>query len=199
MNALVAGQAAPAFSLLDVTGRLIHLHDYRGGLLLLSFYRYASCPLCNLRVHELLGHYPRWHAAGLEMLAVFESPVAHIPRYLDQHAAPFPILPDPERILYRRYGVSPSWRGFLRAWTRHLPMVFDAVVRKRFLPGRMDGDWAMVPADFLIGPDLRIATAFYGRHIGDHLPLTDIETFLDRYGPTSVSSRHGEAHADTHP
>jgi len=44
----------------------------------------------------------------------------------------------------------------------------------------MDGDWAMIPADFLIGPDFRIAEAFYGRHIGDHLPLERIEAFLER-------------------
>jgi len=64
-------------------------------------------------------------------------------------------------------------------------MVFEAVVRKRFLPGSMEGDWAMVPADFLIGPDLRIAEAFYGHHIGDHLPISRIERFLDR---TTASS-----------
>lgn len=81
--------------------------------------------------------------------------------------------------------MQPSWAGFLRAWTRHLPMVFEAVVRKRFLPGSMEGDWAMVPADFLIGPDLRIAEAFYGHHIGDHLPISRIERFLDR---TTASS-----------
>lgn len=179
MGRLLPGMPAPLFRTRDSFGTPLHLADYRGERLMLSFYRYASCPLCNLRMHELLRRYPGWQRRGLRMVAVFESPAAHIRRYLDRHAAPFPIVPDPDRTLYRGYGVQDSWAGFLRAWTRHLPMVFDAVMRKGFLPGHMDGDWAMLPADFLIGPDLCIADAFYGSHIGDHIPVERIDRFLD--------------------
>lgn len=177
---LRTGMAAPSFGVIDAFGQPVMLEGYRGGSILLSFYRYASCPLCNLRVHELVAHHDEWRERGLHLLAVFESPAEHIRRYLDRHDAPFPILPDPERRLYRQYGVQPSWGGLLRVMTHHFPMVYEAVVRKGFLPGRMDGDWAMVPADFLIGPDLRIAEAFYGRHIGDHMPVTQIRQYLDR-------------------
>lgn len=180
MRRLRPGMAVPSFAVKDAFGQPVRLEDYRGTHLLLSFYRYASCPLCNLRVHELLKRYPEWHALGLRMVAVFESPTEPIHRYLDRHDAPFPIIPDPERALYKAYGVGPSWAAFFRAWTRHLPMVFEAVVRKGFLPGRMDGDWAMVPADFLIGPNLKVADVFYGRHIGDHMPVEQIERFLER-------------------
>jgi len=51
---LQAGQPAPDFLRPDIGGKTIRLGDYRGRYLLLSFYRYASCPFCNLRVHELL-------------------------------------------------------------------------------------------------------------------------------------------------
>jgi peroxiredoxin Q/BCP len=178
MKRLAPNSIAPAFTTTDAFGQPVRLEDYRGTLLLLSFYRYASCPLCNLRIHQLLGQYPHWRECGLEMVAVFESPAKHINLYLHRHSAPFALLPDPDRRLYKIYGVQPSWKGFLHAWTRHLPMVYDAVVRKGFLPGRMDGDWAMVPADFLIGPDLRIAESYYGEHIGDHMPMERIERFL---------------------
>ena len=66
-------------------------------------------------------------------------------------------------------------------------MVFDAVVRKRFFPGAMDGDWAMVPADFLIDPDQRIAAVFYGQHIGDHMPIARIERFLEVVGSDNAA------------
>lgn len=188
MGRLTPGMPAPLFRTRDSFGTPLQLADYRGEWLMLSFYRYASCPLCNLRVHELLRRYPDWQTRGLRMVAVFESPATHIRRYLDRHAAPFPIVPDPGRKLYRGYGVQGSWAGFLRAWTRHLPMVFDAVVRKGFMPGHMDGDWAMVPADFLIGPDLRIEDAYYGSHIGDHIPVERIDRFLD--GTTRPQGHH---------
>lgn len=35
-----------------------------------------------------------------------------------------------------------------------------------------------LPADFLIGPDLTIHQAYYGKHIGDHIGFADIEKFL---------------------
>jgi hypothetical protein len=37
----------------------------------------------------------------------------------------------------------------------------------------------MVPADFLIGPDLTVQVAYYGNDIGDHLPLEKINEWLD--------------------
>jgi len=35
-----------------------------------------------------------------------------------------------------------------------------------------------MPADFLIGPDGRILKTYYGREIGDHLAVTEVETTL---------------------
>lgn len=39
-------------------------------------------------------------------------------------------------------------------------------------------DVTVLPADFLIGPDLVIQTAYYGKDIGDHLPLEEIYRFV---------------------
>jgi thioredoxin-dependent peroxiredoxin len=36
----------------------------------------------------------------------------------------------------------------------------------------------MVPADFLIGPDLTVQVAYYGKDIGDHLPVERINGWL---------------------
>ena len=42
-------------------------------------------------------------------------------------------------------------------------------------------DWQMgkMPADFLIGPDGFIIKVHYGRDIGDHLSVTEIESTLN--------------------
>jgi peroxiredoxin len=175
---LQAGQTAKDFQIEDIHGNPVRLADYAGKKLMLSFYRYASCPLCNLRVHELIRHYPEWRTRGLHMLAFFQSPAESIRRYVGRQQAPFPIVADPVHSVYRLYGVEPSWAGFGRAMLFKLPMAFESVVGKGFLPGRMEGDKAMIPADFLIGPDLVVRRAFYGKDIGDHLPIRDVEDFL---------------------
>jgi len=40
----------------------------------------------------------------------------------------------------------------------------------------------MIPADFLIGPDLVIEKAYYGKDIGDHIPVADVEAWLNGRG-----------------
>ena len=39
---------------------------------------------------------------------------------------------------------------------------------------RMEGKKSLVPADFLIGPDLVVKKAYYGSDISDHMPIQEI-------------------------
>ena len=178
---LQAGQAAPAFAVQDVHGRMIRLDDYRGRYLFLSFYRYASCPFCNLRVHELMQRRTEFKDFDLSLVAVFQSSRTQIMQYVSTQEPPFPILPDPGLHLYRDYRVETSWRGFLIGATRHVVKAFRAM-RLGFLPGSMQGNVLRVPADFLIGTRGEILIAYYGHNISDHLP---IETVVRQLGALS--------------
>ena len=175
---LCSGDYAPVFRVSDWQGGDVDTRHFRGRWLLLSFYRYASCPLCNLRVHELSERHPRWQARGLDMLAVFQSPVDKLRQYVGRQHLPFPLIADPEQTLYRLYGVGHSWTGFLAAWAKRLPEIGRAVLQEGYLPGSVEGGIHRIPADFLVGPDGRIAEAHYGRDIGDHLPISRIEHHL---------------------
>jgi len=173
------GAQAPLFetsSLGDIPP--IRLQDYRGRRVLLSFYRYASCPLCNLRIHELARRSDTWKAQGLDMLAVFQSPDGKMQQYVGKQKLPFPLVPDPEERLYVLYRVGHSWVGFLKAWAMRLPEIGRSVIGKGFLPGSVEGSIHRVPADFLIDRDGTIAMAYYGRDIGDHVPLEQVESFI---------------------
>ena len=68
------GTAAPPFAVADLFARPLALSDYRGRTLLLSFFRNAAWAMCNLRVHQLSERFPGLHRAGLDVVAVFESP-----------------------------------------------------------------------------------------------------------------------------
>lgn len=175
--ALRKGDQAPAFTVKDYKGEEISLEKFRGKPLLLSFYRYASCPFCNLRVHELTQKLPQYREKGLEVVAVFESPEESIRQYVGKQNPPFYIVPDPDRRLYDMYSVERNWFKFLKSAAK-LEKMMDAVVSKGFLPGKMEGDYAMVPADFLVTTDLKIDTAYYGADISNHIPFEKIEEFL---------------------
>lgn len=174
---LQPGQAAPAFTVTDFTGVAHSLSDYRGKKVLLSFYRYASCPFCNLRIHQLRQQAAAWEAKGLVMMAVFQSPAATIMEYAAGETVEFAIIPDPAMALYKAYGVESSWAAFAKATLRAGDIA--KATAKGFLPGgKVDGDMNRVPADFLIDEEGVVRTAFYGKDIGDHLDTAVIERFI---------------------
>lgn len=186
MNAkrLSPGNTAKIFATEDMFGNSVDLDTFCGSPLLLCFFRYASCPLCNLRVQELIRSYESLHASGLNILAVFQSPADKMAKYVGQQKPPFPLIPDPQAKLYRLYGVESSWGGFFRAWSIGLPKVFKAVIGKRFIPGSMEGDIHRIPADFLIDPAGIVIDVHYGIDIGDHMPLERVTAWLSGYNDT---------------
>jgi len=97
---LTIGQMAPDFSTEDVFGHPISLRDYAGKRVLLSFFRNGACAMYNLQVHRLIQKYPDYHAQGLDIIAVFESPRESILQYVGKQDAPFPIIADPTASLY---------------------------------------------------------------------------------------------------
>ncbi|MCG8017386.1 MAG: AhpC/TSA family protein [Candidatus Thiodiazotropha sp. 'RUGA'] len=178
---------APAFETRDWQGTPIEPFGSHPGMTLLSFFRYASCPLCNLRIRELITKHQQFLDNGIRILAVFQSPLERIAHYVGHQSPPFPLIPDPDLKLYRLYGVESSWRGFARAWTLGVPQVYRAVVTNGFLPGSMENEIHRLPADFLIDRNGRLIEVYYGRDIGDHIPLEQL--FSDSLNPVSKIGR----------
>jgi len=170
------GQAAIDFEVEDVNGNQLVLSDFSDSPILLSFYRYASCPLCNIRVNELIKRYPNYKDAGLVVIAFFQSPHESIRKYVtSKQTLPFPIIADPSHTIYRKYGVTSSWWGYIKGLFRlHR---FIKAFRNGFWVGKMENKFALIPADFLIR-DSKIIKAYYGTNIGDHIPFEEIERFL---------------------
>lgn len=172
---LATGSTAPPLQSSDYLGTPVELAQLRGKAVLVSFYRYASCPICNLRVHELIVAHPTLRDLGLEMIAVFQSPAAVIADYVGTQHPPFSIVPDPELALYRRFRIE-SRLGAMLSW-QVIRRAFKAFA-SGFRPGRVDGPFGRVPADFLIDADGQIAIAHYGENIDDHLAIAAIEAWL---------------------
>jgi thioredoxin-dependent peroxiredoxin len=172
---LSTGSRAPALRTTDFLGEAVDLAALQGRPVLLSFYRYASCPVCNFRVHALIGTYPEWSAQGLEVIGVFQSSAKYVAQYVGRQDAPFPIVPDPQMQHYKRFGVEARWGG-LFSW--NVIKTALSAFRQGYWPGRVDGPFQRVPADFLIDRQGRIAMAHYGKDIDDHIPLATIAQWL---------------------
>jgi peroxiredoxin len=169
-------------------GTPFDLDRLRGQRLLLAFFRFASCPFCNLRVHELVTHYPEF-GDRFAVVAIFESSPDHLRRYAARHAAPFPVLADEHGFYYREYGIERSLAGTVKGVIGRLPALLHAMFVKRYLPLTIRGHLTTMPADFLVDEQGVIRTAYYGRDEGDHLPLADVCAFALGDGPDDRGQR----------
>lgn len=177
---LHTGQDAPDFDVDAIDGRRVSLGAYRGRTVLLSFNRAAVCPLCNLRTANLIRRYPMYQRAGLDVISFFESSPRMVHTYLDRQRAPFPIVADPTRAIYTRFGLQSSLAGALWAFISRRPAYREAArldIGGRLIENitKMDGRMGGLPGDFLIGPDGRVRYAYYGRDAGDFPLFRDIE------------------------
>lgn len=172
---LAPGDLTPDLITTDFLGNPINLRALRGSPVLLSFYRYASCPVCNFRMHSIIQQYPQWAEQGLHVVSVFQSPAESIGQYVGRQDAPFPIVPDPDMTHYKVFGVETRWRGLM---TWRVTVAVTKAFRRGFLPGKIEGPVERTPADFLINPDGRIAMAHYGADIDDHIPVASIAQWL---------------------
>ena len=143
---------------------------------MLSFYRYAACPFCNLRIHRLSEKYPDWQHRGPEAIAIFHSPAKNILKYAGKQSPPFPIIPDPGKKLYHLYGVEKSLIGMLTGMLRIGEMIQSA--RKGFFHLYPENGLSTLPADFLIDEKGTIAHAYYGSDMGDHVPFEKVNSWL---------------------
>lgn len=173
---LKSGEPAPLFECNDIFGKPWNLNAQRGKRTLISFFRYASCPFCNLRISQLIQNLPFFESKRLQIIAFFESPAERMRRQVTKHPFPFSVIADPERQIYQLYGVESSWLGFT-AGILNVKKLLQAAGRG-FLPGRMEGDVALLPADFLINEGLTIVRSFYARNITEHLPVEEIRSWL---------------------
>ncbi|MFC1750932.1 peroxiredoxin-like family protein [Pseudomonadota bacterium] len=177
MSKLQEGRTAPELNVKDIFGNHVSLKNYSGKRVLLSFYRFASCPFCNLRVHELTQKQAELQAQGLELIAVFHSPDENVRKYVGGKSIPFPIIADQNEKLYQRYGIQRSWFGMVRAMMVRMGKLGEAM-RLGFNPGTIDIDAVHMPADFFIGDNRSILKAYYGKDSADSLSIEEIEALL---------------------
>lgn len=175
---LKTGEKLPLFIMKDIYGNEINLEHYAGSKILLSFYRFAACPFCNLRVHQLIGKVSDYEKQGLKIISFWQSTQQNLLAHVEGRQIPFPMIADHERNIYREYGIESDWRGSIKLIANNPKLTLEAMKLNGTSVPKIDGDMNLIPADFLINPDLTLYQAYYGAHIGDHIPFADIEKFI---------------------
>ena len=121
---LAPGSAVVAREVETVRGERVSIPDVRR-VVHLQFRRFAGCPVCNLHLRSFAARHGELEDAGVHEVVVFHSPADELRRHAEH--LPFATVADPEKSLYREFGVESAVRSLLdpRAW---LPIV-TAVAR----------------------------------------------------------------------
>jgi len=166
--------SAPGISTTDVYGQSFSLSSLKGSKVLLSFMRFAGCPVCNLRVHELLKQSEAFAKKNIKVVLVYESSRENMLAYLQEDKFPITFLTDPENTFYKAYGVEKSWSKFLSSF-------FNGALAKVIKGQKLfvkkpsnDGSVNRMGADFLLDENGKISIAHYANFMGDDLPIQTI-------------------------
>jgi peroxiredoxin len=186
---LSSGATVPVRRLEAINGQTVEL-PATAGRTHVQFRRFAGCPICHLHLRSFADRHQEVADAGITEVVFFHSPVQELRGY--QSALPFTVIADPEKVLYRKFGVEKGLRALThpRAW-RSAFRGYAAARRHRNDPdyagvGSTDGSTHLgLPADFLIDPDGTIVAAHYGRHADDQWSVDELLDLHRSHGGTA--------------
>ncbi|HTK62580.1 MAG TPA: peroxiredoxin-like family protein [Pseudonocardia sp.] len=171
MAKLTVGDTIAGHELAAIDGSTVPVPD-PASTVHLQLRRFAGCPICHLHVHELARRHAEIRAAGIREVVVFHSEASTLLEY--QGDLPFDVIADPDKTLYREFGVESSIRSILH------PRVAAASVRGIARGASIKGgatateDRLSMPADFLIAPDGTVLAVKYGRHADDQWSVDEL-------------------------
>lgn len=172
MKQVKEGTSAIQFKANDLNGKVIDLKNYQGKKVLLTFFRKAACPFCNMGLQELIKRHKEFEQKGIQVITFFASPKEEVLKYAGKQKPPFPIIADGDYNIYKKYGVESSYIGMLKSMISPVK-TYKAMTGGFFSLKSITQD-PVIPADFLIDEHQRIHTAYYGKDYDDHLPISEV-------------------------
>ena len=104
---LDVGEKIIARNLTTITGAQVAV-PAPNDIVHLQFRRFAGCPICSLHLREVARRRDEIAGAGITEVVVFHSAADALRRY--QADLPFAVVADPDRKLYKQFGVESSIR-----------------------------------------------------------------------------------------
>ena len=88
MTKLVTGADAPNLSLPATDGTTFNMSDYLGKRVILTFFRFSTCPFCNIRINRII---KRWNEFSKDtvMVGVFDAKIGELTKRMkNSYGAP---------------------------------------------------------------------------------------------------------------
>lgn len=171
---IAVGNRIEPFEVIDVLGKSVTVPSEKP--VFFTFYRFATCPFCNLRLREVQA-FAEKHPE-IDVVGVFGSPAEEVAKAIDIHHLTFPLIANEEGDLYQKFGLQESVWGMLKGMFGRSPRLLKLMIVDRFIPWRINRYILTMPAEFLIAPDGEVLFSFYGKDEGHRPKLAEVEELL---------------------
>jgi peroxiredoxin Q/BCP len=101
---LEPGDKAPAFSLLDDTGKTVRLSDYKGKRVLLYAYPAALTPGCTKQACDFRDNLKAFTKQGLVVIGISPDKPEKLAKFREHDDLTFTLLSDPDKAVLASYG-----------------------------------------------------------------------------------------------
>jgi peroxiredoxin len=153
-HALKEGAQVPDFTLFDALGNSVTLsHLLKQGPVVITFYRGAWCPYCNLQLRAYQRILPQIQTLGASLVAISPQTPDHSLTLAEKRALTFAVLSDGGNQVARKYGlvfpIDEAVRATYRQVGANLPEYNG------------DGSWELpMPGTFLVDQSGTVRLAF---------------------------------------
>ncbi len=186
LHQLKDGDRLPALELAATIGRSVAIPP-ADGYVHLQLRRFAGCMICNVHLRQVAQRLPEIRAANVTEVVGFHSTAEEVLRH--ESELPFTVVADPDRTLYRQFGVERSPFALLSAW-RTLPGALVGAAQTALRTGRLPplaptGGELGRPADILIDRHGTVVAVNYGAHAADQWSVDELLRLVSAASGTS--------------
>lgn len=183
MIPLSAGDRAPDFSARDTTGETLALSSLSNPVALV-FLRYLGCPICRDATSQLSERYLEMASRGVDLWVFVPTRDAATREYRQQQKLPFRLFSDPERQLYRLFGVDEDrfLSGTLRALSSQ-SLLTAARLTLKHGHGLPEGSERQRMGAFLIDDEGIVRYAYVASSTLEEIPLQELMRAIDALPP----------------
>lgn len=176
MPQLSTGDNAPPILLPAIDGTTFDLASVRGKKVILTFFRFSTCPLCNMRIRKIKQRWSEF-AKDTVMVGVFDANIADLSKRMKKHDVPFTIVADEDYTFFQSNGVSKSFGKFMLGAAKSPLTLLQATLRG-YVPLTMSlSKLSTIPVDVLIDENGTVVEAHYCKDTADHMPLEKMIAF----------------------
>ena len=159
MPQLKVGDDAPNFILPAIDGTLFDMSNFEGKRVILTFFRFSTCPFCNVRINRIL---KRWEEFDDDtvMVGVFDAKIDELKKSMKRHNPPFSVVADETYENFLKNDVKKSFLRFILSPIKAPLTMLEATV-KGYLPLTLSiSKLSTIPVDILIDENGKVCLLY---------------------------------------